>query len=340
MPRVSAPASREPRLATIAAFPVAIAWAAGGRVLAIAGDDGTVELLDGETGTSRSRIAAHDGPVQSLAWHPRRDALLTTGQDGAAYIWENGDRRTLLERGATWAEHACWSASGERAAIAVGPIAHVIAPGAPPITTEPVESTIAALAFTPSGKSLGVACYGGVQLLDPKSGRVMRRLEWKGSMLSIAFSPDGSTVACGCQDNSVHFWRIATGKDAQMSGYPAKPRAIAYSHDGRWLATGGDATICLWPFDKKGPEGRTPVQLEGHRDLVTCLAYAPLVDYVISGSKDGSVALWAPPKLTRPVTTSKLDGKVTAVAFGAAPEAGVLRWAAAADTGRVLIGAL
>lgn len=55
-------------------------------------------------------------------------------------------------------------------------------------------------------------------------------------MLSIAFAPDGRTVA-GCQDHSVHFWRVASGKDAQMCGYPAKPRQISFSWDGRWLAT-------------------------------------------------------------------------------------------------------
>jgi WD40 repeat protein len=157
-------------------------------------------------------------------------------------------------------------------------------------------------------------------------------------MISIAFAPDGGIVACGCQDNSVHFWRIASGKDAQMSGYPAKPRSLSFSHDGKWLATAGDATISLWPFDKKGPEGRTPVQLASHPDIVTELAYAPLVDLLVSGSKDGMVALWAPPKLTTPVYAARLAGKVTQVAWGADGPGQVLRWAAADAHGHVMIG--
>ena len=32
--------------------------------------------------------------------------------------------------------------------------------------------------------------------------------------------PDGDIVACGSQDNSVHFWRRSTGMDAEMTGYP------------------------------------------------------------------------------------------------------------------------
>ena len=159
-------------------------------------------------------------------------------------------------------------------------------------------------------------------------------------MISIAFAPDGGTVACGCQDNSVHFWRIASGKDAQMCGYPAKPRSVSFSHDGGWLATGGDATISLWPFDKRGPEGRRPVQLAFHQEVVTALAYAPLIELLLSGARDGTVALWAPPKLTVPVARLQLTGKVTHVAWGADPTAQLLRWAAADEHGRVLIGQL
>jgi WD40 repeat protein len=299
-----------------------------------------VELIDPTSCAVGRRIRAHDGPVQSMAWHPRRDALLTTGQDGAARLWMPpfDTAVELIAPSATWADHACWSLNGERAAIARGRHAHVISTSATVAVTSPVASTIAALAFTPGGRSLGVACYGGVQLFDPASGRPTRKLDWKGSMISIAFSPDGATVACGCQDNSVHFWRIASGKDAQMSGYPAKPRGVSFNHDGRWLATGGDAVICLWPFDGRGPEGKRPVQLAGHQDVVTALAYAPYIELLLSGARDGTVALWVTPKLTRPVSLRRLTGKVAHVAWGADGAAQLLRWAAADEHGRILVG--
>jgi WD40 repeat protein len=336
------PKPPDAQLVALAAYPSGLAWSPRGDLLAVAGDHGCVDLIDPATCAVRRRIAAHDGPVQSIAWHPQRDALLTTGQDGAARGWEPPfeTARELLPPSTTWADHACWSPMGDRAAVALGPRAHVLSEDGFTAVTEPVASTIAGLAFTPSGKSLGAACYGGVQLFDPATGRPTRKLEWKGSMLSIAFAPDGSAVACGCQDNSVHFWRIASGKDAQMCGYPAKPRNIAFSHDGGWLATGGDAMITLWPFDRRGPEGRTPVQLKGHEDLVTALACAPLVEMLLSGARDGAVVLWTPPKLTVPFAVSQLTGKVTHVAWGKDLAAQVLRWAASDEHGRVLIGQL
>jgi WD40 repeat protein len=330
----------EPTVASVSGYPSVLAWSHRGDILAVAEDSGDVELFFASP-ESRQRVRAHAGPVQSLAWNPRRDAFVTTGQDGSARLWESPFSTSieLLPPGDVWADHACWSPRGDRIALAVGSRAHVFA-GGPLAITEAVASTIAALAFTPSGKSLGVACYGGVRLFDPSTGRPTRSLDWRGSMISIAFSPDGSVVACGCQDNSVHFWRIASGKDAQMSGYPAKPRSLAFNHDGTWLATSGDTAVSLWPFDRKGPEGRAPVQLDGHPDVVTELAYAPLVDLLVTGSKDGMIALWAPPKLRAPVLVASLSSKITHVAWGADGERKVLRWAAADASGGVMIGSV
>jgi len=337
---------RAPTVFPSAGFPTAIAWSPRGNVLAVGEDSGDVALFHADSETPH-RVRAHAGPVQSIAWNPRREALLTTGQDGAVRLWDApfATAIELVPPSSTWADHACWSPSGDQAAVAFGPRARVIEGAAPSgvqrtsIETDPGSSTIEGLAFTPTGKSLGVACYGGVALFSPQTGKPTRKLAWRGSMISIAFSPDGSVVACGCQDNSVHFWRIASGKDAQMSGYPAKPRSVAFNHDGRWLATSGDAVVSLWPFDKKGPEGRAPVQLQGHPDLVTTLSFAPLVDVLLSGSRDGTVALWAPPKLTSPVSVARLGGKVTQVAWGVDGDARLLRWAAADSHGRIMIGA-
>lgn len=336
---VPGPRGQPPILATIAAYPSALAWSARGTILAVAKDTGEVELLSPATGGSRRRISAHDGPVQSIAWHPRRDALLTTGRDGAVRLWEppfDGPRE-LSAPGAMWADHACWSATGERAAVAIGSQARIFASGDPAAVTVAVASPIAGLAFTPSGRRLGVACRGGVCLFDPDTGRSTRRFRWRGSMISIAFSPDGRIVACGCQDNSVHFWRIGSGQDARMSGYPAQPRSLSFSHDGRWLAAAGDATISLRSFDRVGPARAAPLQLAGHPELVTGLAHAPLTDLLLSGSEDGTVAVWAPSQRPGPVALARLTGKVARVAWGL-DDAGQLRWAAADEHGRVLIG--
>ena len=95
------------------------------------------------------------------------------------------------------------------------------------------RSTVATIAWSRHGE-LATACYGRVTFFDGLSGKINQRLEWKGSLVSMVLSNDGDIVACGSQDNTVHFWRRSTGNDSQMSGYPFKPSALAFDQSGTY----------------------------------------------------------------------------------------------------------
>ena len=137
-------------------------------------------------------------------------------------------------------------------------------------------------------------------------------------------------IACGSQDGSVHFWRLATGQDSQMSGYPSKPRALAWDHESRLLATAGDASVTLWDFRGKGPEGTRPIVLDAHKGLCTRLAFSPRKGVLASGSQDSSILLWEPRRGTRPVRFAFLEDEVTALRWH--PEHHTLVGADAAGT--------
>jgi WD40 repeat protein len=183
----------------------------------------------------------------------------------------------------------------------------------------PLESTVAGLGWSPDGAQIACACYGGVRIFDGKTGRRQRALEWKGSMVSLAWSPNGKVIACGCQDNSVHFWRVPAGKDSQMSGYPCKPRALAWSHDGRLLATSGAPEVTFWTFEGKGPEGTKPIQLTAHEEVITAMAFAPVVDMLATGCRAGVGYFWAPEEVPRPVRRFGLGARIEALQWTLAP---------------------
>ena len=109
----------------------------------------------------------------------------------------------------------------------------------------------------------------------------------------MVLSPDGDIVACGSQDNSVHFWRRSTSQDSMMAGYPGKPSALAFDHTGTLLATGGGKEATVWSFQGDGPEGTRPGVLEFHTLPITSLKFSPRRRRLASGSRDGSVAVWA-----------------------------------------------
>ena len=68
----------------------------------------------------------------------------------------------------------------------------------------------------------------------------------------MVLSPDGDIVACGSQDNSVHFWRRSSGQDSMMSGYRGKPSALAFDSSGMLLATSGGESATVWCFEGDG----------------------------------------------------------------------------------------
>jgi WD40 repeat protein len=82
----------------------------------------------------------------------------------------------------------------------------------------------------------GADCYG-----DPlPQGTVSRlgtvRLRHGGNVLSIAFSPDGKTLASAGSDRKIRFWDLATGKEIRQFSARGAISGIAFSPDGRTLA--------------------------------------------------------------------------------------------------------
>ena len=108
------------------------------------------------------------------------------------------------------------------------------------------------IAFSPDGKTLAGACWDStVRLWDAKTGELKHRLtEHKEHATSVAFSPDGTTLASGggLFDNTVRLWDPETGELKRVfTGHMGSVQGVAFSPDGGVLASGsGDGTVLLW----------------------------------------------------------------------------------------------
>ena len=306
--------------ASVDDYAIAGGWTAHGEALVVGDAAGGVYAFDGRSGkTIWAQRGVHEGGVLALAVNPNRPAFATAGQDGRVLVWSAAEGRvsTAIDVGSDWVENVAWSRDGERLAASCSRQVHAYgADGERIWRSDDHPSTVSAIAWSGT-EELATACYGRVAFFDAATGELRQKLEWTGSLVSMVLSPDGDIVACGSQDNSVHFWRRSTEQDSMMSGYPGKPAALAFDGTGTLLATGGGEAVTVWSFQGSGPEGTEPGVLEHHAQTVTTLSFARRGMRLASGARDGGVVVWS---LGR-------DGHGDAI--GAAPVAdvvGALHW--------------
>ena len=282
--------------AAVGDYAIAGGWSLRGEALIVGDAAGGVYAFDGKSGaTAWERRGIHEGGVLAVAIHPSGTAFATAGQDSRVLIWSaaEGQVSRAIDVGSGWVENVAWSPDSQwLAASCSRQVRAYGADGAEVWRSDDHPSTVSAIAWSSVGE-LATTCYGRVTFFDAPTGELRQKLEWQGSLVSMALSPDRDIVACGSQDNSVHFWRRSTEEDSTMSGYPAKPSALAFDDTGTLLATGGGEAVTVWSFQGSGPEGTRPGVLEFHVQPVTTLSFAPGAMRLASGGRDGAVVVWS-----------------------------------------------
>ena len=298
------------------AFVVAVAFDRGGGA-AFALGDGTLRLLrDGDWRSAQ----AHDGGVLALAPGARGDGFVSGGDDGRfVRTAPDGAVQEIAGFGMKWVEHVASFADARAPllACAVGKQVHVFDTAGQKLKSLAHAASVSGVVFDARGKRIATSHYNGASLwfVASKSDNP-RALEWKGSHIAIALSPDGDSVVTAMQENALHGWRLSDGQHMRMSGYPGKTQSLSFTRTGKWLATAGADAIVLWPFTGGGPMGKAPTELAGGEGaFCTQVACHPQHEAVAAGFADGLLVLADIPGARVLPVAAPGRGAVSAVAW-------------------------
>jgi len=132
-----------------------------------------------------------------------------------------------------------------------------------------------------------------------------------GPIWSVAYSPDGETVATAIDDGSVRLWNAHTGQlRGRITAHQSPVWNLAYNHDGSLLATAGDdGLVMLWDTKSNREHDRHDLKTP-----IRSLAFSPDGKHLATGTRSGEVRVWDI-NTWKPITTTGHTGVVMSLAF-------------------------
>ena len=255
----------------------AIAFAANGRLLASASDDGTAMIWDIQNRSSKQKlVGGHSGAIRDLAFSVDDTKLITSGADGRIVVWDASVGNPIQ--------------SGRISETAV------------------VGNSIR---FSLDGETILVGCDDdSIRLYDTNTLAQTRKLLGHTAAVTCAsFSLDGRWIVSGSQDKTIRIWSVSTGKEiARLLGHSAPLTSVSFSSDGlRVLSSSQDTTARLWDVDRiaqskensselateeSGADLGEVLLLESHSRETTVAEFSPDGRSILTASVDGKAVLW------------------------------------------------
>lgn len=277
----------------------AVEFAADGSFLAVGALGGAVTLYDTSSGRVL-RTLEHESGVWRLAISTDGGLLAAGCADGSVTVWSAEDGRLLhrLQGHAQRLNSVGFSPDG--ALLLSADVEQVL-------LWDPRSGESAAAggirgrgpaAFSPTGELTAIAAdTSDLNLWAVSTGELIRTLPCTRKPLRLAFSPDGSVLASAHSpegDMRVGLWYLAdvTGISQLPLAVEKRVGAMAFSPDGRLLATGGlDKRLKLWQVRT----GTLVCDLAAESGLA-CAAFSPDGRLLATGSNDKMLRLWGVPR--------------------------------------------
>lgn len=271
----------------------ALSVSADQTLLAAAGDDHAIRMIDTASRETVRVLTAHTDWVRDVHFAPDGRSLYSAGNDGLILRWnsDKGWAPTAMVPQAPPIACMCLCPSGERyAAVGLPPVALVGACA----STAPRKVNLGArdsrcVRFSPDGLSLVVGGRDGtLRWIDPHSGEVvMEQSLHRGRIRAALFSRDGRRIVSVGEDGLVAMVHPTSGETLQrieLNG--TKLLCLAELPDGKWVVGGTDNLIRILDVDAGTELGG----LAGHTGSVAALAVSDTS--LFSAGYDTTIRIW------------------------------------------------
>jgi WD40 repeat protein len=247
-----------------------VAFARDGKTLAIGGVSSTVSVCDVASGKMLWSASAQADDILTVAFSNDGKDLGAGGADGIVYVWDTSthrlkarltghaqavtavtfapDGRTLIS-GSQDGTIRCWDIVTNQARWIIS------------VRSKVVVSTVRYVRFSPDGNMVATSASrdATIRLWGAATGQALMSLRGVADFIgSVEFTPDGTGLAAGDSRGDLTIWDLKSRRPrTSWNAHSGPVTAIAYSADGRSLASAGEGTIKLWTLsdDGKGPSG-------------------------------------------------------------------------------------
>lgn len=245
-----------------------LAISADGKWIASGSGDKTVKLWDAKTLKAVHTLEGHKGTVRAVAFSPDGETLASASEDKTIKQWSVADGKEIR-------------------------------------TLEGHTGMVWTLAWSPRGATLASGGFDNTLMIwDPRTGRRRQTLRGHTDVVtSLAFAPGNKGLITGSYDKSIRFWKGKQRAQRELLAFAAHPdatRAVEFSRDGRWMATGGhDGLVKLWSMQT----GRVAKTFRGHAGGVRTVAFSPDGRRIASAGWGRSIIIWN-------ITTGKKEAAI------------------------------